>query len=141
MINTAHSQHFYYYNEGVIFLDFTVLIDLKKESSNPTFGDLRLHHKECRGGSVETRREGKVIASDLLLCCRRCHTECKIKKADEISILSEMVKTAADKQERTIIVEKNGKDYTVSLHPRDPASDEISVIPEEQTLSIDLGDE
>jgi hypothetical protein len=123
-------------------LDITILIGKKKESTDLTFSSLRLYHKECKGGSIETRREGKVINSDLVFCCRRCHAECKIVKEEEINIKSEMVKTSVEGKARKITVEKDGnKEYSVSLIPRDPSSDEITTIPEDQTLSLDFSDE
>ena len=123
-------------------MDITILIEKTNESDNPKFAEVKLCHKECKGGSIESKREGRLISNDLILCCRRCHTECKVLKENENEIKSQIVKTSLDGEERKITVEKDGnKDYSVSLLPKDPSSHEITAVPEDQNLSFDLSDE
>ncbi len=123
-------------------MDITILIEKKKEGSNPKFSDLKLYHKECKGGSIESKHEGKLISGDLIFSCRRCHAECKIEKGRENTIKSEIIKTSLDGEERKIAVEKDGKkDYPLSLISRSYSLDEIASVPENQTLSLDLSDE
>lgn len=120
-------------------MDITILIEKKKEGDHPKFADLKLYHKECKGGSIESKHEGRLISGDLIFTCRRCHVECKVEKALENTIKSEIVKTSLDGEERKITVEKDGnKDYGVALIPRDPSSDEIATVPDNQILNIDL---
>jgi hypothetical protein len=123
-------------------LDITILIEKTNESDDPKFADLKLYHKECKGGMIEPKREGRLISNDLTLTCRRCHVECKVLKERENDIKSEIIKTSLDGQEREITVEKDGdKEYAVSLLPRDPSAHEIAAVPEDQNLSLDLSDD
>lgn len=123
-------------------MDITILIEKSNESDDPKFADIKLCHKECKGGSIESKREGRLITNDLILCCRRCHTECKVLKENENEIKSQIVKTSLDGEVRTITVEKDGnKEYSVSLLPKDPSSHEIDAVPEDQIMSLDLSDE
>lgn len=123
-------------------MELTILIDKKNEPDDPKFADIKLYHKECRGGSIESKREGRLISNDLILCCRRCHAECKILKEKENEIKSAIVQTSLDGQGRTITVEKDGnKDYSLSILQRDPSTDEFAVVPEDQVMSLDLSDE
>lgn len=123
-------------------LDITILIEKTKQEDNPKFADVKLYHKECKGGSIESKREGRLISDDLIFCCRRCHAECKVLKENENDIKEKIMKTSVDGRERKITVEKDGnKDYNISLFQRDPSSDEIAAVPEDQSLSLDLSDE
>jgi hypothetical protein len=123
-------------------LDITILIEKTKKGDNLKFADVKLYHKECKGGSIESKREGRLISDDLILCCRRCHAECKVLKENENDIKAEIIKTSQDGKERTVIVEKDGKsDFSISLFQRDPSTDEIATVPEDQTLSLDLSDD
>jgi len=123
-------------------LDITILIEKTNESDNLKLADVKLCHKECKGGRIESKREGRLISNDLIFCCRRCHTECKVLKENENEIVSQIMKTSLDGEERKITVEKDGKnDFIVSLLPMDPSSHEITAVPEDQTLSFDLSDE
>jgi len=123
-------------------LDITILIEKKKEGDHPTFSDLKLYHKECKGGAIEAKHEGRLISNDLLFTCRRCHVECRVEKERESEVKSEIIKTSMDGQPRNITVEKDGnKDYSISVVQRDPASDQITTVPEDQTLSLDLSDD
>jgi hypothetical protein len=123
-------------------VDITILIEKTNESDHPKFADVKLYHKECKGGMIEPKREGRLISNDLTLTCRRCHVECKVLKENENNIKSEIIQTSLDGQERKITVEKDdNKEYSVSLLPKDPSSHEIDAVPEDQTLSLDLSDE
>lgn len=123
-------------------MEITIIIEKKQETDNPKFADIKLYHKECKGGSIESKREGRLISNDLILCCRRCHAECKVLKENENEIKSAIVQTSLDGEARKIIVEKDGnKDYSLSILQRDPSTDEIAVVPEDQVMSLDLSDE
>jgi len=123
-------------------LEITILIEKTNESDNPKFADIKLFHKECKGGSIESKHEGRLISNDTIFTCRRCHSECRVLKERENDIKSEIVKTSLDGQTRSILVEKDGnKDYSVSLFPKDPSAHEIVSVPEDQVMSLDLSDE
>ncbi|MCJ7773711.1 MAG: hypothetical protein MUP22_11340 [Desulfobacterales bacterium] len=123
-------------------MDITILIENKKESDNPSFADLKLYHKECKGGTIESKHEGRLISGDLIFSCRRCHAECKVEKAQEHNIKSEIIVTSLDGKERKITVERDGnKNYSATLVQRDPSTDQITSVPEDQVLSLDFSDE
>ena len=123
-------------------MEITILIEKTIENDNPKFADIKLYHKECKGGSIESKREGRLISNDILLTCRRCHAECRVLKERENDVKSEIVKTSLDGEPRTILVEKDGnKDYSVSILPKDPSAHELVSVPEDQTMSLDLSDE
>lgn len=123
-------------------MDITILVEKTNKSDKPKFADVKLYHKECKGGSIEPKREGRLISDDLTLSCRCCHAECKILKENENDVKEKIFETSFDGQQRNITVEKDGnKEYSISLYQRDPSSDEIAAVPEDQTLSLDLSDE
>jgi hypothetical protein len=117
-------------------VSFTIEIGKCEADANPSFADIKIYHRECGGGRVETERLGHIVSGDLMLLCRRCHDSCIVERSEELNARNRMTQTALDGETRQVSVKsEDGQAFSASIVQRAEEA-EAEVTP--GTLKIDF---